>query len=445
MIFKKSKESEATVQPQASATPQITVIADSGLHSSADFATALGAVAPGYKLSFAAPGELSPQHFSASTIYLSVFQEPAVLDKILEAVLQQRNARKDGYPLFIIAAKISALTPFGQWLHTAASQDRLQGLRLVGAEDPMEIPEQLRDKLEPVLEPNVIRMPVSPEVDCKDFKYFFTITPELRALVRTMRELAQNGVTRVYLLGGPGTGKTSVAYYYYLCRNKGNFVTINLTAESTGDKESMKSLLCGHVTGAIAGGGSREGALSHAGEGVAFLDESHGVTGVVMQVLMEVLDSGQFLPFGATKKRSLDCAVIFASNRSWEALRNLMNLDEHARLGATIVRITDLAHRREDLLAVLSTTLAKFARQCQTWKAPQGLSREAWEAFKRCKWHGNTRTLIRVTEAGCIAHSLAQNPSSVISGNEVLQAIDLWEPEEHESLKVYTSFESAEG
>ena len=88
-----------------------------------------------------------------------------------------------------------------------------------------------------------------------------------------MKDLAENNISRVYLLGGPGSGKTSLAYYYWLCRSKGRFITVNLTAESTDDKAAMKSLLCGHVSGAFGTGPSREGALSFAEDGVCFLDE----------------------------------------------------------------------------------------------------------------------------------------------------------------------------
>lgn len=379
-----------------------------------------------------------------SVAVVSVFQDIFVLDQLLRMVVAQRTSRTDGYPILIVATKLSKLSELGHWLSKCAAEDRLQGIRLVISDDVNSLPSQILNKLDPIIEPNVIKMPSSPEVDCTDFKYFYSITPELRRLVRTMRELAENNVARVYLLGGPGTGKTSIAYYYFLCRAKGNFVTVNLTAESTGNKEAMKSLLCGHVTGAMGGVAAREGALSYAGEGVAFLDESHGVTGVVIQVLMEVLDSGQFLPFGATKKRTLECAVIFASNRSWEALRDLMNLDEHARLGATIVKITDLASREEDMIAVVATCLARFSRQCTSWKAPVGFSSEAWQAYRKCKWHGNTRTLIRVTEAAAIAHSLRKNPDELISVEEVQEAMSLWEPLEHESLKVYTSFQASD-
>src|SRR3546814_14100260 len=50
--------------------------------------------------------------------------------------------------------------------------------------------------------------------------------------------------------------------------NRGRFVSVNLAAENTGDKAAVKSLLCGHVSGAFPGDGSRTGAFTHARDGV---------------------------------------------------------------------------------------------------------------------------------------------------------------------------------
>ncbi len=348
----------------------------------------------------------------------------------------------EGYPVMLIVAKPDQLTDLGVWLHETATADQLTGIRLAVAENLDEIAPNINSFLEPCQGSNIIRMPVSPEVENSPMKYFFAMNPSLRFVVRYIRELAENGISRIYLLGGPGTGKTSLAYYYWLNRNKGRFIAVNLSAESTGDKAAMKSLLCGHVAGSIAGTGAREGALAFAEDGVCFLDESHGVTGVVMQILMEVLENNQFLPFGATKKRQLDCAVCFASNRSWDTLRAMINLDEHARLGATIVKIPDLAVRLEDTIAVTSTVLSKFASQCTSWKAPAGLTAEAWSLIKSCPWKGNTRALIRVLETACVYHCTAlRGAGGVLDAASIKEGMGLWEPEKHESHQIYTSFQ----
>ena len=443
MIFGKKKDGSDGVEPQSEAARsgpgEMVFFFPPGV-SSAGVAESCASLVPGGTVRASSVEKISAAELRRARHAVAIHQPNDVLTKLLEALATVRQAEGNGYPTLIVVAKPSELRALGSWLTQHGETEKLQGVRLAVASDLNELPGILATRLTPVKEPNIIRMPVSPEVECKVFKNFFAMSDELRSIVRHMRELAENNIYRVYLLGAPGAGKTTLAYHYYLCRGKGNFVAVNLTAESTGDKESMKSLICGHVPGALPGANSREGALSFAGEGVCFLDESHGVTGVVMQVLMEVLDSGQYLPYGGTKKRSLDCAVIFASNRSWEALREMMNLDEHARLGATLIKLSDLAAREEDLIAVLATTLDNFSKKCTTWKPPTGISPAAWAEYKKCQWRGNTRTLIRVTETACVSWATAGSPDGVVGSEFVKEGLDLWEPATHSTAGMYVSF-----
>ncbi len=441
MFNRKEKPVAEERQPLAQPTVRdgFIILEASGVSVEESFLGAISDVVSPLKVFVMKPEELSTKNVNGACHVLSLFLTPSKLTPILELLKAERTAAGDGTPTLIIVVGLHQLRDYGRWMHEMASQEKLSGIRLIAAATFADIPSALKTRLQPVRETNVIKMPTSPEVDNTEFKYFYAISPELRALVKLMTELAENNVSRIYLLGGPGTGKTSIAYYYWLRRGKGNFVAVNLTAESTGDKASMKSLLCGHVTGSVAGGGSREGALAFAGDGVCFLDESHGVTGVVMQVLMEVLDSGQYLPFGATKKRALECAVIFASNRSWAALRDMVNLDEHARLGATLVYIPDIARREEDLIAVIATTLAGFEKRFTSWQVPEGVSPEGWELLKNCPWRGNTRTLMRVIETATITNASSYSAAPVLGTDSLKVGIDLWEPSEHQSLELYVS------
>ena len=402
----------------------------------------IAAAAQPLEVTFSTPEQLNLASVTQAAAVLAVGLKPDFLTALNENIIQARRMRNDGAPVLIVCPAIKHLTDFGHWLQARALENKLDGLRLILVKQPKDIPEKLAGKLQAFREPNLIRMPVNPEVENPIMKNFYMISPELRSIVNFMKGLAENGVTRIYLLGGPGTGKTSVAYYYWLCRKKGNFVTVNLTAESTGDKSSMKSLLCGHVTGAFPGSGSREGASAFAGEGVCFLDESHGVTEVVMEVLMEVLDSGQFLPFGATNKRSLQCAVVFASNRSWQAIRDLVNLDELARLGATIIEIPNLTSREEDMIAVVADFLAKISKQCSTWNRIDGLTDEAWDLIRSSRWVGNMRAMIRVLETASINQLGRGSGSNLLEATHIKEGIDIWEPTEHESIKIYASFKS---
>jgi transcriptional regulator of acetoin/glycerol metabolism len=397
-------------------------------------ARASGALTP--KL---ADREVNARQIRHAHAVLAIYQDMATLSDILAEVVKCRRERNDGTPVLIIALGTMQLTEFGAWLHQKSVEDQIEGIRLILTNDPREVIAQLPDRLAPVLEANVIKMPISSEVANSGFKYYYAIDPKTRALLPQLKGMAENGVTRVYLLGAPGAGKTSLAYYYSLCRNRGYFVTVNLASEGTGDKAAMKSLLCGHVTGAFPGAAAREGAFSFAKDGVAFLDEGHGVTGVLMEVLMEALDSNQYMPYGATAKRPLECAVLFASNRSWEYLRSIINIDQHARLGAMIVKVPDLAKRHEDMIAVLATTLSKFATQCTTWDAPAGISDEAWEAIKACPWRGNVRALMRVLETATVNYATRRVGNGLLQVDQIQEGISLWDPVDHESYKIYAS------
>ncbi len=369
-----------------------------------------------------------------SDFILAMFLEPATLDKMADMVLARR---RDGSLLtLIIATMPSQLVALGRWLDARANEDRLAGIRLVVASNENRLWEQIDGRLVPVTESNLIRMPMTTEVEDARFRNFYVFSPKLQTLVARVRAYAQNGIHRAYLLGGPGSGKTSLAYYYFLIRNRGRFVSVNLAAENTGDKAAVKSLLCGHVAGAFPGAGARIGAFTQARDGVCFLDESHGVMGPVMEVLMEALDNSQYLPFGAAAKQKLDCALLFATNRGWKHLMESVNIDEFTRLGAATLNVPELADREEDMIAITATMLAKLAAACTSWRAPAGLEDDAWERIRSCRWHGNARALVRTLEAAFV-DCASRGAHALMPEADVQRGIELWEPAQHHSHTIY--------
>ncbi|ROH91040.1 hypothetical protein ED208_08715 [Stagnimonas aquatica] len=396
---------------------------------------------PGTRYELAAPPEPqregTPLIPASSEFVVSLFLDPEQLDGIADKVLAARSGgRHNSLVIVINGRQFGAL---GRWLERRSSAGRLAGVHLMVARDVSDALAQLPRRLSPVVEDNLIRMPTSTEIDNPGYKSFYIFSPELHAVVARIRAFAKNGVSRAYLLGGPGSGKTSLAFYYFLVRNKGRFVSVNLAAENTGDKAAIKSLLCGHVSGAFPGAGGRTGAFSHARDGVCFLDEAHGVTGAVMETLMEALDNGQYLPFGASAKQSLDCALLFATNRSWEHLRNSVNIDEFTRLGAATISVPELHRREEDMIAVVAANLAKLGSRCTSWRAPEGLSEPAWQAIRDCRWHGNVRALTRVLEAAFVDSAMREDSRGLLELDDVRNGIALWEPADHHSHAVYAS------
>ncbi|HEX4895299.1 MAG TPA: sigma 54-interacting transcriptional regulator [Solimonas sp.] len=384
-----------------------------------------------------APVEGAAPVVASSEFALALFLEPEQLDSLADRVMA---AHGKGQPAsLIVAVQPRQLVHLGRWLQRRGEQDRLSGLRLILARDSEDALRQLPGRLQHGATHNCIRMPVAAEVENTAWRCFYTFSPELQALTTRIQAYADNGIHRVYLLGGPGSGKTSLAYYYYRVRNRGRFVSVNLASENTGDKAAVKSLLCGHVSGAFPGAGARHGAFTTARDGVCFLDESHGVMGAVMEVLMEALDNGQYLPLGASAKQPVDCAILFASNRTWASLQEAVHIDEFTRLGAAVLEVPELHRREEDMIAVTATTLSRLAQRCTTWVAPQGVDEAGWKLIRECRWHGNVRALVRVLESAFVDVAAGGEGALLIPPAAIERGLSLWEPVTHHSHRLYAA------
>lgn len=467
-LFTSRKNQSPEKNGEEKITNRLVVVDDSASRNTPKYSVeqlsaAFAVLCPEYQVLVVEAEGLEQITFNTTDCVICLLPSPTTLVKVLEKLFENHDFWADNLCTCLVTYSESDLISIGQAFTDAADRKCFGNVRLmahrsianylegspdVGLNQRHEaIASELRDMLAPVSGPAVISMPVSTELADSPKRHIYSLSPLMRDKINFIRALCLNNVSRIYLLGAPGTGKTSLAYYYWLCRDSGRFVSVNLSSEVVDSKEALKSLLCGHVTGAMGGSGAREGALAFAEDGVAFIDESHALTGKVFSVLMEVLDSEQFLPFGSTHKRALKAAVIFASNRSWDSLTENIHLDEHARLGATIIEIPDLSKRKEDIVAIVASLLWRFSGKCSTWQAPAGFDQQAWDLIWNATWKGNVRALLRVVETAAIhwshEHSSKENhrlSPPIIDSSYVKQALYQWEPESHPDDGLYATF-----
>ena len=120
----------------------------------------------------------------------------------------------------------------------------------------------------------------------------------------------------VLVTGESGTGKEMVAksLHQNSKRSHEELVTVNCGASSAGIIESE---LFGHKKGAYTDArDDRKGYFETANKGTIFLDEI-GETPLETQVkLLRVLESGEFMPVGASKTKRTDVRVVAATNRN---------------------------------------------------------------------------------------------------------------------------------
>ena len=138
-----------------------------------------------------------------SEFVMTMFIEPAQLDGIADKILLARQNGKAA--TLIVAINGAQLVSLGKWMDRRAAEGKLCGMRLILAHDGIDAAEQLAKRMRHPTEANVIRMPVTTEIENSAFKSFFVFSPELQALVARIRGFALNGISRACLLGGPGS------------------------------------------------------------------------------------------------------------------------------------------------------------------------------------------------------------------------------------------------
>lgn len=162
---------------------------------------------------------------------------------------------------------------------------------------------------------------------------------------------------------------------------------------------TIDSELFGHEKGAFTGAiEKREGYFSVANGGTLFLDEVGELPLQTQARLLRVLETGEYIPVGASEVRKTDVRIVAATNVNMESAigEGKFREDLYYRLNSVSIAIPPLRDRGEDVVLLFR----KFALEMsEKYKMPPiRLTEEARNMIKAYSWPGNVRQLKNIAE-----------------------------------------------
>ena len=198
----------------------------------------------------------------------------------------------------------------------------------------------------------------------------------------------------VLILGESGTGKELLARSVHQLspRSNGPFVAINCAAIP---ESLLENELFGHEKGDFTGANARKlGRVEMAQGGTLFLDEIGELPLSLQPKILRLVQEKQFDRVGGTETRRVDLRLVTATNRDLKAMVGSREFrdDLYFRLSVIEIVIPPLRARRDDILPLAESFLARFSRDAGR-RRPLALSPAAISTLMGHAWPGNVREL----------------------------------------------------
>ncbi len=178
-----------------------------------------------------------------------------------------------------------------------------------------------------------------------------------------MLALASRRAEPVLLVGETGTGKELAARGLHAAwKRKGPLVCLN----GAGLRDLAASRLFGHVKGAFTGADrDTPGAFVEADGGTLFLDEINSLPLEVQGQLLRVLETGQVVPLGRVRPRTVNVRVVCATNTplAAEVEAGRFRDDLWYRLDVIAVHLPPLRERTDDIPLLVEEFLERQAER----------------------------------------------------------------------------------
>lgn len=202
----------------------------------------------------------------------------------------------------------------------------------------------------------------------------------------------------VLIMGENGVGKEifpRVIHDHSLRKGK-KYLAVNCGAIPDG---TLDSELFGHEKGAFTGAVERrEGYFAVADGGTLFLDEVGELPLPTQARLLRVLETGEYIPVGASEVKRTDVRIVAATNVNMEKAiaDGKFREDLFYRLNSVSINIPPLRQRGADVVLLFR----KFALEMsEKYKMPPiRLTPEAQKMLVSYAWPGNVRQLKNIAE-----------------------------------------------
>ena len=202
----------------------------------------------------------------------------------------------------------------------------------------------------------------------------------------------------VLIVGESGVGKEVIPRVIHDSspRRRGKYFAINCGSIPEG---TIDSELFGHVKGSFTGAISDSpGYFGAADKGTLFLDEVGELPLATQARLLRVLETGEYIPVGATDVRKTDVRVVAATNINMQRAisEGRFREDLYYRLNSIPIQMPPLRERGDDIPLLFRFFAMQMAEKYKMEKVV--LTDGARDMLMKYKWPGNIRQLKNVTE-----------------------------------------------
>lgn len=261
------------------------------------------------------------------------------------------------------------------------------------------------DKILPLIrqaaEKNAKTPKPAPKEIQKGFEVVLGESPAIQYARKMAKKVAATDAS-VLLTGETGTGKEVFAEAIHAAGNRKDKAFVALNCSAFG-KDLLESELFGHRKGAFTGAVSdQKGLVEEADGGTLFLDEIGEMPLELQAKLLRLLESGEFIKMGETKRSKSNFRLIAATNRDLkeESAKGSFREDLYFRLNVFELHLPPLRERREDIPQLAKHFITHYAEKMGL----ENITAEAgyYEQQSQAEWKGNIRELKNAVERSII-------------------------------------------